>query len=248
MNKPKIRKVYKKIIALLAIPFILTGCQSNCNIGERHVHKYIGIIRRGYKGSDKDHSIINYLDSEKGNNYREEWLEEERMSGRYYPFEILYQKQEEYITITKDDEEFYKVKGDLFNGKENWDFLYSIMARMKDYLEYYYYNSDGESTWEDWTTNAKHPDNTGDVRIRHMRFYGYKIEYKDGKYVKIKSPLADDIRDIIDEYPYFDIECYIAVYKKFKYNKKELSNIKLEDIDDYKQPDLSNKELNNNIK
>ncbi len=246
MEKPRVRKVFKKVLAILICPFILTGCfDSDCKIDEYHVHKYIGSIRRGYKGDDKNHTIINYFDSEGLTKYKEEWLEEERMSDRYYPFELSYRWQEDSIEITKDDLEFYKVKGDLFDGKENWDFLYSVMARMKDYLEFYYYRTDGESTWEGWITDPRYSDNTGDVRVRHMRYFGYKIEYKDGKYVKKRSPLVDDIRDIIDEYPYFDIECYKAVYKEYKFKEKDLPKIKLEDINEFRSPDLSNKELNN---
>ena len=57
MNKPKIRKVYKQVLALIAIPFILTGCKNvECDINERHVHKYVGSNKRG--------TIVNYLDCE----------------------------------------------------------------------------------------------------------------------------------------------------------------------------------------
>ena len=246
MKKLKIKKVYKQVLALIAIPFMLTGCfDSNCKKSEPHVHKYIGTISRGYKGEDKDHTIINYFDSENGSKYREEWLAEERSSVYYYPFDVSYRWQEDCFEITKDDEEFYRVKGDLFDGRENWDFLYSVMARMKDYLEFYYYHTDGESTWEGWTTDAKDSRNTGEVRVRHMRYLGYKIEYQNGEYVKVRSPLVDDFRDIIDEYPYFDIDCYKAVYKNYKFKKNELTKIKLEDINEFRSPDLSNKELNN---
>ena len=51
MKKPKIRKVYLKILAILPIPFLLTGCfDADCKIPDYHIHKYVGKIRRGYKG------------------------------------------------------------------------------------------------------------------------------------------------------------------------------------------------------
>ena len=55
--KPKVRKIYKQVLALIAIPFILTGCKkADCSIPERHVHKYVGSNKRG--------TITNYFDSE----------------------------------------------------------------------------------------------------------------------------------------------------------------------------------------
>ena len=65
MNKPKVRKVYLKILAILACPFFLSGCMdADCKIPDYHVHKYVGKIRRGYKGYDEKHTIINYFNSE----------------------------------------------------------------------------------------------------------------------------------------------------------------------------------------
>ena len=106
--------------------------------------------------------------------------------------------------------------------------------------------SDGDSDYYDWTTDRNHSGNTGEVRVRHFKFYGYRIVLKDGKYVREQSPLVDDIRDIIDEYPFFSQECYKTVYKEYKFNKNEVSKIKLEDINEFRQPDRENKELRNN--
>ena len=249
MKKPKIRKVYLKLLAILPIPFLLTGCfDADCKVPDYHVHKYVGKIRRGYKGYDTTHTIINYFNNEFLTPGFEEWIEEERDYPMHYPTTIEYNWTDETIKITKDDLEFYKVKDDLFRGDENWDYLYSVMKRCTDYLQYHYTYSDGESTWDDWHLDAKDPNNTGEVRVRHFRYYGYRIVYKDGKYVREQSPLVDDIRDIIDEYPYFNQNCYKSVYKEYKLSKSEAKKVKLADIDEFRQPDLENKELHPNTK
>ena len=234
MKKIKVRRIYKQLLSLIAIPFLLSGCESNnCDITERHVHKYVGSNKRG--------TIVNYLDSENPTIYNE------YQDVNNYTFE--YKKQNEYIEITKDDEEFYKVKGTMFYGPDNWDLLYNIMSGKKDYIEYEYTYSDGEDTYHRWNRNAKDNRNyTGKVRVTHYRFCGHKIVYKDGKYINVRSPFVDDIREIIDEYPYFEIDCYKQFTKDYKYGKKEVRNIRLEDVDEFKGPDLSNKELNTNTK
>lgn len=247
MNKPIVRKVYLKILAILACPFFLSGCMdADCKIPDYHVHKYIGKIRRGYKCYDENHTIINYFNSEYLTPGYEKWVEEERDWPMHYPTTIEYNWQEETIKITKDELEFYKVKDELFRGDENWDYLFSVMQRCTDYLHFRYKYTDGDSDYYDWTTDKNHSGNTGEVRVRHFKFYGYRIVKKDGKYVREQSPLVDDIRDIIDEYPFFSQECYKTVYKEYKFNKNEVGKIKLEDIDEFRQPDRENKELKKN--
>ena len=54
----KVKRVYLKLLALLPIPFLLTGCTNeiDCNIPNDHVHKYIGSNNRG--------TVETYLNSE----------------------------------------------------------------------------------------------------------------------------------------------------------------------------------------
>ena len=72
--------------------------------------------------------------------------------------------------------------------------------------------------------------------------------FKDGKWINERSPFVDDIRDIINEYPYFEIDCYKQVYKEYRVDRRELNSIKIEDFNEFIGPDLSNKELNINTK
>jgi hypothetical protein len=234
----KIKKIYKQILALIAIPFILSGCskKSDCELPSRHVHKYLDVKK----------NIETYIDSEKMNISDFNW-------------------KSDYIEITDDDAMFYRTKKDLFEGKNNWNYLYKVMASKHDYLKFYYeYTTDeyismtdedgnecgywSSTTHSGWTDNPNDSDNTGTYRLYHYRFFGYRIIYKNGEYVKERSPLVDDIRDIIDDYPYFDVDCSSTVYREYKTDRRQLKNLRIQDFDVFHGPDLENKELYTNKK
>ena len=233
MNKPKIRKVYKQVLALIAIPFILTGCKkTECNISERHVHKYVGSNKRG--------TITNYFD------FEDEKYEDYYQDGNYGYFTYL--KQDDYIEITKEDEAFYEAKGKMFKGEDNWDFLFSLMQGKKDHIEYCSESDDGfGNAATSWFTSKPSGFN-GRIRVYHYRFCGHRLVYQDGKWINERSPFVDDIREIINEYPYFEIDCYTQVYKEYKVDRNLLKSIKLEDYDEFTGPDLDNPELYTNKK
>ena len=229
--KPKVRKIYPKVLALLAIPFILSGCAKNvdCDIPERHVHKYIGFDTRGI--------VTNYFDSER------EYI------NKNYPFGTFkYQRKDDYLEITKDDEEFYKVKGALFKGEENWHYLYNLMLNNEDYMEYEYKYRSGRYTHYAWTQDKNRNGLTGKVRVYHYKYYGYKITCENGEYVLEMSPYVDDIRDILDEYPYVGLGCFDEFHKGYKIDPRKIPTLKLSEIDEFKQPDLTNKNLYTNSK
>lgn len=230
-------KTKKSIIsALLATTIFLTGCgkKSECVIPTRHVHKYTKEITDTI-------TIEKYLDSE--------YL---RVHG--------YDWNEEYIEITKEDEELYKVIKNVFVGRDNWNYLYNVMASHHDYLEFYYEyytyetrtrtNSKGETeTYTErvhhsgWHTDPKDSDNTGETRLYHHRYYGYRVIYQNGKYKLEQSKAVDDIREIINDYPYFSEDCVTKVYKDFKFWPHELPFLSTEDFDTFEGPDLTNHNL-----
>ena len=235
--KPKVRRVYLKLLALASSPFILSGCsKSDCNVSDNHVHRYVGKNNRG--------TIVNYFISEDPLVYQ--WYEDG--SGKH----LNYEKQDDYLTLTKEDEEFYKAKGSiLFKGEDNWDYLFKIMSAKKDHIEYYYRYDDGLGGWNhSWKREkpSKQYYFAEKIRVYHYQFCGHKLTYKDGKWVDERSPFVNDIREIIDEYPYFQLDCYKQVYKEFKVKRSELDNIRIEDFDDFTGPDLSNPELHPNQK
>lgn len=235
MNKPK-RKIFRSVLSLASIPMILTGCTTDkCNVDRIHVHKYLGKVDRGYKGKDPYHIVVNYFVGDESRRVDSQKVEEEWDSNGHYSTNITYDWTTETFDITLDDEEFYKTKGYLFNAKDgdNWYYLHSIMSTKRDYLEY-------KTEYGAWTMDPNHSTNTGEVRIRHMKYFGYRIVYKDGKYIREKSPLADDIREILDEYPYFSPNCYESVYKYFTFSKEQLPYLNMNEFDDFKQPDFDN--------
>lgn len=237
LTKKEIGKRLTAFGLVLALGVPLVGCAEKveCEIPEAHIHKYVGELSNGIR-------IQTYH------------------LGEYASWNG-YQRQDEYIKITKDDERAYDRLNGRFVGVDNWDYLYFQMAHHHDYLMFYWYreeketkiieNEDGstETTevieeYDGWTDNPYHPDNTGDVKLYHHMYYGYKLVYKDGKYKLEESPLVNDIREIIFEYPYFSEDCVTTVYKEFRFNEYILGSLSPDDdFNPYRQPDLSNKEL-----
>ena len=232
MENIKLKSVGKKILALVLVPFMLSGCarRSDCKVPTAHAHKYYRNASYG--------TIYTYLDCE------------DIMVGSY-----VWTK--DYIDITKDDEAFLRVKGDMFDGEKNWGYLYNYMASKKDYLEFYYdYTTRKHYTDEDgkeqvkkvrhtgWSTDPRCEGATGEVRVNHYRFYGYKIIYKNGKYITKKSGAVDDIRSIIDEYPYFTMDCSTLIGgNSHRCKVKDLPNLKPSDFNDFRGPDLTTSDI-----
>lgn len=227
----------KKILPyalVAAMAFSGCGKKSECEIPTRHVHKYV-------KQVTDDISIEKYLDDEHLNSFGYQW-------------------SEDYIEITKDDEKVYKAIKGLFEGVNNWEYLYNEMATHHDYLEFYYHyttletyttkDSNGNTSvhtrtvhHSGWTKNPNYLHNTGETRLYHHRYYGYRIVYKNGKFKLERSDAVDDIREIIDEYPYFSEDCVTTVYKEFEYDESMLRYLSPDDYDVFTQPDLENKDL-----
>ncbi len=233
----KVKTVGKKLLALLLIPFILSGCaksnKKDCDIPTDHVHKYTLNTDKG--------SLTTYINSDELKYGIDNWT-----------------INDDYITITSEDKEFYDAKDALFNGKDNWEYLYNFMASKHDYLEYYYEYETSEMyydliqeiyrskkvTKKGWSVSPHCVGATGYVRLCHYRFYGYKIVYQDGEYKEVISPMVDDIREIIDEYPYFRVYPATIRHSHREYDKEDLDNVKISDFDGiFIGPDLENHEL-----
>ena len=237
MNK-EISKIVVPYALILSM--ILSGCgkKSNCEIPSRHVHRYT-------KQVTDDIEIEKYLDNE------------HLTVGGYH-------WTDDYIEINSYDESLYKFmnKKNLFEGKNNWEYLYYQMANHHDYLMFYYeyWTTETYTTTDSkgniqihtrqvyhdgWHTNPYDLDNTGKTRLYHHRYFGYRIIYEDGKFKVEKSDAVDDIRDIIDEYPYFTEKCVTEVYQQFKFKRSELPYLKPTDFSVFTGPDLSNTSLEN---
>lgn len=235
MNKLSLIKIAPYV---LVTGMIISGCgeKSECELPTRHVHKYI-------KQISDDIKIEKYMDDERLNIYGYKWTDN-------------------YIEITKNDEKIYKIIDgkNLFEGKNNWEYLYNMMASHHDYLEFYYeYTTIETYTVTDsegnvqvktrtvehngWHTDPYDSDNTGKTRLYHHRYYGYRIVNNNGKFRIETSPAVDDVREIIYDYPYFKEDCVTEVYEQFKFSKRELPYLSPEDFDVFEGPDLENKDL-----
>ena len=224
---------------LMTGSLLLSGCAErvNCSVSSKHVHKYV-------KETDNGESIVRYIESEKEN------IDD-------------YIRYDDYIEITNDDEQIYKLLNNhkLFFGKDNWEYLYNMMSNNSDYVEYHYdYPSVQQYKDKDiygrtvikkrrvrhegWHTNPNFVYNTGEVRICHHKYFGYNIEYSNGKFRLHRSPLVDDVREIINEYPYFCEGCIEIVYEEFIANKDELNSLTANDFTtNFSYPNLDNRSV-----
>lgn len=225
-------KKFKPAAVLAASALVLSACASDCKKNEEHLHKYVKEMENGI-------TVERYIESEDLQKDGYNWTDNT-------------------IEISKEDAEIYKVinKKKLFLGTDNEEYLYNLMETNKDYLEYYYSDmitqssleADGTiSTYtyvdEGWTQNKTARDSSGKVRLNHYKYYGYKVVEKDGKYVLEQSPYVDDIKDIIEDYPYFKENCTQVVHKDMILTQEEIETKTAADFNYFPQPDLSTYEL-----
>ena len=220
---------------VLAASLALTGCSEkvDCDISNRHFHRY-------HKDIAGDIGIDTYLDGEYSS-----------LDG--------YERTEDYIELTKQDENVYRLLEKLMVGEDNFDYLYYLMASKKDYFKFHYEFDTVESytveddegnkitKWrtvhhEGWHTNPYDSDNTGLVRLYHHRYYGYRIVLNsNGKFVLERSPAVDDIREVLDEYPYVPENCIKMVYEQYRFPVSELQYLDVNDFDVFQGPNLDQK-------
>lgn len=204
----------------------LTGCgkKADCNIDGKHAHLYTN-----------EYGYVRYIDKE------------------YMKYEG-YTRSDENISIIG-QEKLYKFfdKKDLLKIEDNINVIVSQQEKNVDYIEYRYsYTwmqpiphtiSNGKTTTTfftyvphkrySWTSNPDRSGLTGETRNCHYVYTAYKIEKdEDGKYVLIPSSDVDDIRDVMDEYPYIKEK----FYKVVSFDGEEL------DYEDGKEEDLSEEE------
>ena len=180
------------IAALLALP----GCskKSDCEINGYHLHRY------------EKAGIVRYLDEE-----------ELHYKGYDWTNNVVY--------IESKDQKLYdfEEKKGLIRIEDNVEYLQDLQESNTDYMEYRYAytylqpfpisHSTGKFTYTtfmyipvthySWTTDPNHSRLTGQTRICHHVYTGYKVVEENGKYKVVESPQVDDIFSISEEYPYF---------------------------------------------
>ncbi len=228
-------KLQRTVPFVLISTLALSSCapQSECALPARHVHLYTKPVTGSV-------IIEKYVDSEDLTRGDYNW-------------------HKDCIEITKTDEELFRLLGNnnLFSAYNNWDYLRYEMSSHHDFIEYYYHytttrivtttDSKGKThtklvtdTHSGWTSNPSYSHNTGRIRIGHHRYYAYRVNYTNNGFQLERSPLVDDIRQVMEEYPYVKEEGNEVVYKEYEVNKERLPYLKLQDIDPFTGPDLTN--------
>ncbi len=190
VNQKEMERIKKSGVAFLVCSSVLlTGCgkEAECQIGGYHIHKYTD--ETGY---------TKYVESEK------------LTLGEF-------NRNDEYILISKDEEEYYKKvnKAKLLLASNNYEMIDKLLEENSDYLEYEYrytyitYTKAGKAMIPishvsyKWTTDKSDGQLTGNVRIIHPMYQAYDVKKdENGKFVVIASDLANNLYDVIGEYPY----------------------------------------------
>lgn len=185
-----------------------------------------------------------------GNVSIEKWLERESNTS--------YKKKEDFLPATSFDIQAYNTLASnyLFDGKDNLDFINYQIATNKDYMEFYYYyetehyeeDKDGKKVKKTeihngWTKNPWHEGVTGKTKVIHTRYYAYSLVYRNGQLELEKSKSVDDVREILDEYPYISESTNHEVSQTFYFYSFELPYLELEEIDPFYTPTVENNPL-----
>ena len=237
MNNNNLQRI---LPTMLITTLLLTGCtnkkDNNCNLTNPHAHLY-------HKEITSNLSLNTYLPRE-----------DLEFNG--------YKKTDDVIPLSDYDIAFYNATNNLllFEGIYHWDYLYSLMYRHQDYIKFEnisienkevtVFDKEGNSTIRtiptkirDFKDNCYAEGNTGLVRIYHHMFYGYKIEEIKGKLTLVKSPLVDDIREILEEYPYYTEGCFEVVTHDVELTPGVLRFIEADGFTFFNHPDLTNKTM-----
>lgn len=184
------------------------------------------------------------------------WLHDEKDT-------FYYKKNDDLLPVTSFDLELFDKLEDynLFDGRENIDYIHHQITTNKDYMKFYYYYEEvyyetdekghkkrKTMTYSGWTDNPLHRGVTGKVRVFHRRYYAYNAVYCDGKLSLNQSDGVDDIREIIYDYPYMSENTNYEVFQDFRFHKWELLNLNLEDFDPFYTPEVENNPIKQDSK
>jgi len=198
---------------LVASIFLFGGCAKNvdCDIKGLHAHNYVN-----------EESFDKYMISEKEHNGK--WV-----------------RTNSYVEVSHDMKELidFENKEKLFRISHNKDKIKEIVDSQEDYIEYRYrytyllpiahsmYNGKTTTvyytyipqTGYSWTDNPAGYNLTGEQRVVHHVYYGYKVAKNSrGKYEAIRSELVDNIEDLDGEFIYIKEK----FYKKVNPNDKTI--------------------------
>ncbi len=200
MDKEKVKVTTASLLSLVQL-FLLVGCNSNeakCEIKDKHAHVYIS-----EKYFDK------YIVSEKLK-YYDEWTRTDST--------IMIDKVSKKLIDFENENSLYRIS-------LNKDKLDIITSNLVDHYQYRY---EYEKTIPDftekdislkrekmysWTANPDDKKITGETRVAHFMYIGYKIELDDnGEHKIIQSKPMESIDELLDNgYSYVKNNFYILV-------------------------------------
>ncbi len=213
LNEKKGKKLFKNIVfggLIITNLLAFSGCAKNvhCDVQGNHAHYYVN-----------DDYIGRYIVSEKST-----------LSGL--------NRLDTYISVNEEEESLLKFinEKNLFKIDENKKVIDNITENQRDYKEYrysYYYlmtiptiNGDFitydyiPSTGHSWTNNPNYENLTGEERVCHYVYYGYKVIKTDkGVYELEKSEPVDSIAELPEGYDYIEEKFYDIVNL---YNRDEI--------------------------
>ncbi len=219
---------------LLISTILLSGCAKKnntpiCNEESSHVHLYT-------KELDSGIYLTTYFDSEEENVLGFDW-------------------NPATIEATEEEKEAYALLAEngLFNGIIHWDYLYNEIIHNKDFMEYYFeyttkepiLNKEGTETGSmlvphsGWTRDIKASHLTGKCRVCHPVYYAYRLIKVDGHYQLERSPLVDDIRDVLVAFPYVCEGNYCLAYHDVELTEDLRNRLDIDNFTFFDHPDLS---------
>lgn len=207
LNKNKNKKNIIIGSMLLTSVILFSGCAKDvdCDIVEPHAHNYIN-----------EKSFDKYMISEK--EYHGRW-----------------DRTNDYVFVDDEMKELIKFenKEGLFRISHNKEKISNIINTHGDYKEYRYkytwmqpvshtriingrtqiYFTYIPHTKYTWTSNKSEFGLTGEERVVHYVYYGYKIvKDENGKYKTVKSQCYDSFEEIPEEYSYIKKDFYKKVH------------------------------------
>ena len=209
-EKIKIRNIILGSLIISSI-FLYSGCTKNveCDIETPHAHRYVS-----EKYLDK------YVISEK--EHIGSWA-----------------RLDDYIPVSKEQAKLIDFINDenLYEIESNKEEINNIISTNEDYIEYRYayiynmpiphhrkigkvstvYYTYVPVTRYSWTADPNHSRLTGEERIVHHVYQGYKIVINEkGKYEAIESEFVDNLDELPDEYKYINSDFCKKVYSNDK--------------------------------
>lgn len=228
-NKQQDKVSHRKVAIaglLASISLWMTGCAEtiDCNIAELHVHKF-----------ESSSSFDTYSSSEK------EYLF--TLGGDFF------YRTDEYVLIDEEEKELleFEKKYGLFRISDNKDVIDELISYQDDFILYEYEYTQKRQVRvgkvvsfrneikTDLTNDSNRDSLTGNTKIGHYVYWGYKIVRNEkGKLKVVASECVNSLEELSPEYIYIGKEFYKVVdlesFEELNYQDDLKRNKTIEDV------------------